>query len=597
MVDVTKESKEVQQTTESSEAPYQFKSNKLDIYLSGLNLPRNSFCQLFQRTDFTRQNWVMFAATEVIQNNKDPVFTHPITLQYFFSVKQEILVEIRDAGTNKVEGTVGFTFGSLLNSPKQSLHLAMQKNYPSYDTEGSFIVIKTDNTTDCLDEIHLQFAASFIKSYVFTPKTLFTLWKMDPIVDKFVPIFRSEIFLGNVPNWPTIRIKIMNLCGKNFDRMLRIVVHKVAKYQQEKIMGHADFTLNDIFANSTKYDLIKISKKNDDKILKKNIGRVFVQQNEIVNVSQFVDFLIEGVDISSVIAIDFSNRGEMYNDPSSLHHYQQNQPSQYEKVAQTILEILMPYSHSKAVSCFGFGATTIDIVNDYMSGPNTECFSLSDTMESNLYSDVQTLSSEYKHIMNSLVSSKLRFVTPVLRQIIDVLKRDLFFTSNMRYYNLIFLLEREIDDLQEFIDFLVPLSNHLPLTIFLVGMGTGPYHTLSEFRISNIKRSTYYDSRGHPLDPYVINFITMEEVNGNHSILVKELLKIIPERVQMTFSRKNASPQNGGSPSGSGEEISSTTLQNDGGLIKVKPASIQPNSGDKATKQRAQTFWKSNRAK
>src|SRR5690348_3033189 len=92
------------------QTPNALKSSKVDIWVSGVNFPKDSCVNLYQRTAFTRKNWMMFASTEPSLNAKDPKYTHKIFFQYSFSVKQEIRAEILDLSEGTVAGSVEFNF-------------------------------------------------------------------------------------------------------------------------------------------------------------------------------------------------------------------------------------------------------------------------------------------------------------------------------------------------------------------------------------------------------------------------------------------------------------------------------------------------------
>ena len=488
----------------------------------------------------------MFASTESITNFKDPKFTHRTYLQYFFSVKQEIRIEVVDISTNSVAGRVEFIFADMMKSPSQSLTMRINKTYPAYSNEESFITLRIDHFTECLDEVRLQFAANFFKSYVFTPKTFFTLWKTDPKTKKYELLLKSEPFVGNVPIWPIIRVKVMELCEKDFTRPLRLVVHKIPKLHQEKIMGHIDFTLDDIFDPTAKsVDLVKFKQKPGGPLTKKSIGKVFIQKKQLIRIPQFVDYVFAGLDLFSVVGIDFSNKKKSYSSPDSAHYCTEDGETQYEKAFKLLTEILAPYSATKSVDAYGFGANKLDLMNDCVVDQSSEIFPLSNNAENCSYSEPSTMSNDYKSIMKALEPTEVKSITSILKSIIAQISKDANFNSKARYYIINLLIEDDIPNFQELVDYLTPISNQIPLTLILIGVGKATYTMLNTFHILSGKWIQYTDSKGHVLEQHTAVFLSLQDARDSAVALVKEVLKVVPDRVYASMQKRNICPEKG----------------------------------------------------
>ena len=515
--------------------------SQLDLFIAGVNFPSSSCVNLYQRTTITRNNWVMFASTETISGSRDPKYTRKMFVQYSFSIKQEILAEIIDADTKSLAGSVEFNITTLLTAPNQTLKLCVRKTYPAYSNDDSFLRLRIDNFTDSLDEIRLQFAASFLKSYLLTPKTYFSVWQMDPKEKKFMPVLKGEVYVGDVPVWEMIRPKAIDLCGKDFSRLLRVVVHKIPKIHQEKIMGHVDFTLNDIFYGKlSSKDIIKFSQKPGEPLQKTKIGTLFLRYKHASRVPQFLDYVFGGLDLYSVIAIDFSNRGNSYVKPESTHYNFDGKGSLYEKITKLLAEVLMPYNTNKKVVCNGFGANKFDLMNDCVIEKDTVCFPLSDNPDNSSYSDINTLSRDYQKIITSLEPCQVKAYTPVVKEIIESLRKDGHFASTSRFYSIILLVEEDIQDLREMIDFLGSIRTQISVALLFVGVGGGgSYKNLKAFGMYSGKLSRPTTSRGEILDLHSIVFLSLEEVKGSPLEVTKELLKVLPGIINSSMVKRN----------------------------------------------------------
>ena len=530
----------------SLKVSYAVRSHKLDIWIKGLNFPVNSCVNLYQRTGFTHQNWVMFASTEVVSGTREPVFKSRLLIQYFFSVKQEICAEVIDMSTNQIAGKAEFTIGNLVTTPNQALSIPICKDPTVFGdpNEKSYLVIKAEVFTDSLDELLLQLSGSFYKSYVFTPKTFLSLWKLDSQAKKFVQVARGGLSLDEAPHWEPLQVRITELCEKDYNRKIRLVVHKIPKLHQEKIAGHVDFTLDDlIHGNLKQAEILKFPEKlNGNSEIKKSAGTVVFEKKEIIKVPQFLDYVFGGLEICSSIGIDFSNRGGPFSNPSSLHYFNEGLESLYEQLAKLFAEVLAPYSPRKDVVAYGFGATILDSAENLLANDHDFCFSLNGKPGLSSFSELKLLSENYRKSTKLIEPNQLRFITPVLETLRAHLSKDLYFNSKKRYYNIILLLEEEIDDIQEVIDFMGVLSQQIAVTLLLVGMGKGPYPNLEGFNINSGQAGTFYDSKGDALPPNTIAFLSLQDVKMNTFGLVKEMLKFIPDRIYTAMIKENLLP-------------------------------------------------------
>lgn len=503
---------------------------RLDLTLSGNNFPSGCFARIFQRTIFTRQNWILFAATEAVENNPNPLFTAEIHLEYLFSVQQEIRVEIVATTNYDLAGAVEFKFANLLNAANQTLALAFRRGNEPNDPEST-VIIKVDNTSECMDEVRLEFGANFFKSFVFKPRTYFTLWRLEED-GKFASVFQSDQVDSSIPIWPAVQLKVNELCKKDFSKVLRVLVHYVPKMGQTKIMGHADFTLQDVFKDMVKtFNIVKFSRKAEKNFMKKQVGKLFVQHKEMIRDPQFIDYLFEGLDISSALAIDFSglNLEDTVADPAT---------KLIEQAFSPIVDILTPYNLSKTVSCFGFGArnTTTEV-----SKVQSECFLLGSCSD---LTNSEEVKQAYRETLqkDSLKLNAGQDITTVIKSILSVFQRDLFFSSNLRYYVIVLILEQANGETQQLVDYVTSISQSMPISIFLVGVGKGPFTSLECFDIFE-RKGFQKDSQGNILNQTTINFVRCQNIESDEGIiLAKELLKVIPSRVTSFMKRSKERP-------------------------------------------------------
>lgn len=506
---------------------------KVDVWLSGLNFPSNSCINLYQKTGFTRENWVMLACTEIVADSKEPIFPTHIPIQFYFSIRQEIRAELIDTANNITVGKAEFLLSNVITAPNRTLSVIIRKAYPYFSSQDSILIIRADRLSDCLDEVKLQFAGSFYKKYLLTPKTFISLWKYDAKEDKFIPVARGEIVKGSTPAWPELQVKLMDLCEKDFSKPLRLLVHKIPKIHKEKLMGYLDFTLDEIFSGKTNSaEFYKSIEAKGSKIQsKKVVGKIYFQGKEIVKVPQFLDFVFNGLEIYSVIGIDFSKKEK------SKDFLLERRESKSEQLSRHLFSLLAPYNMKKKVFCYGFGAR-IATETESKQEWKTECFPLSKNLRKQYYREVSSLQRDYRNILQMATPAESKELTPTLLAMLSLLSKDPLFTSKKRYYCMLMLVEKDIRDIQQIIDFMVLLSKKLAVTLLIVGVGDGTYTNLSEFSVFSRKQSPFYASKGELLEENAIIFMSLQNCKDNPLALLKELLKSIPNRIFLSKQLK-----------------------------------------------------------
>lgn len=528
---MSKISKLAEDTSQPSE------NYRLTLQISGANFRLGTFARIFHRTNFTRKNWILLAATEAIEGNPNPQFKSEVLLNYVFSEQQELRVEIM--GTDyEFFGYVESRVANLLNAPNQALALPLRRGTSETKTD-SFVFIKCDNFLENSDEIRLTFGANFLKSFVFKPKTYISLWKLDDDEQKYVSLRQSVPFEGSVPIWEAVQVRIKEVYKKEAVVPLRVLVHSVPKIGQETIMGHAQLTYQEIMRDDIKtYPIVKSSGNEGKNHDAKQIGTLFLQQREIVRHNQFVDYVFEGLDILSALAVDFSQVD--FSDPSGQGGRGDGYTRLVEQSFSCMVDVLAPYNLSKTVSCFGFGAKDL---TDEKSKTGAECFLLKGNFEHNNFTGSEELKQAYRETLlkQHYKTEPGQTITSVIKAIINIFRKDLFMLSNLRYYTITLIIEEVNGDIQELVNYVVPLSHSMAITIFIVGVGNASFKALECFNIYS-KREFLKDSKGDILNISTINFVKFETLENNGAVLAKELLKVIPSRVVGYMKRGKERP-------------------------------------------------------
>ena len=119
----------------------------------------------------------------------------------------------------------------------------------------------------------------------------------------------------------------------------------------------------------------------------------------MVQVPSFLDYLRGGLDLSMLVAIDFTGSNGVPRFPTSLHYMDPHAPNQYQLAIASIAQILMSYDSNKRIPAFGFGANT-KFGGQQM--PVSHCFPLSGDPQRVEACGVEQLLEMYKKALTNL---------------------------------------------------------------------------------------------------------------------------------------------------------------------------------------------------
>jgi len=152
----------------------------------------------------------------------------------------------------------------------------------------------------------------------------------------------------------------------------------------------------------------------------------------------FVDYLSDGMQINLVIGIDFTASNGSPTELNSLHYCTSAEPNFYERAIVSCGDILNYYDYDKMYPVFGFGAQ--------MMGSNVvnHCFNLNFQQIPNI-SGIDNVISTYKQNLFQINFSGPTYFTPLLRNVMDVVRYNITNAPNdMTYYILLILTDGQV---------------------------------------------------------------------------------------------------------------------------------------------------------
>lgn len=306
--------------------------------------------------------------TETITDNLNPIFVRSIMVEYRFEEVQELKVEVYHVDNFDPKVSVKQT---LIGYADFKLHqVTMNK--------GQELVLPlTNGTAEYLGEVSIRCSEQcegktmlhkfFIEGHDFKPKHIF--YKLCRIFDggDDHPVFESETATKdkNDRKHRFLETKIMsNVLLQNnesrkaiieFFRWLYLYIIYRSEDGKHTSLGRKDFYISE-FLQGTQIIF--------------PTGTVHIKGNGQEEVHPFLDFIYSGLDITLLVAIDFTQSNEMPNEPSSLHYFDEKS-NQYLQAISQVVKILENYSSDKSYPVLGFGARMPWVLNE-----TSHCFAL-----------------------------------------------------------------------------------------------------------------------------------------------------------------------------------------------------------------------------
>ena len=181
-----------------------------------------------------------------------------------------------------------------------------------------------------------------------------------------------------------------------------------------------------------------------------------------------------GIDSGNlIIGIDFTSSNDWCGRKSfkglSLHRVNERVINPYQE-ALLVIEKTLPDNSSKSLSCYGFGcATTRDQSVFNFATDDNPCRSIKDIMRS------------YRQITKHVILSGPTSFAPIIRRAVEIVH------ANKAFCVLFIIADGQVTNENETVEAIVEASKY-PLSIIVIGVGDGPWDSMSKFTLTLPKR-------------------------------------------------------------------------------------------------------------
>ena len=350
--------------------------------------------------------------------------------------------------------------------------------------------------------------------------------------EKKRPIYRSQIFHGDVIKTKLIKIESDYLCNDLRDK---IAINVFSASQLKNPIAKGSFCLQQLLSNSSNNNTTQIELFNIYNQM--IVGKCMINHYHKKKISFAEKLSKNKMQINLEIAIDYTQSNGWPNDPKSNHYLNPHGLNDYEIAMKNCGEILAPYDADQLFPVYGFGGIP-NILNGKPNNQVSHCFNINFEKNAEIYG-IDNILAVYRHSLKGVqLAGNTRF-SFVLKKVINNINYDLKNRKKENhYYILLILTDGVVNDVQETKDLIVEAS-YLPLSIVIVGIGKEDFAFMETL---DGDENPLENSRGEIRKRDIVQFIEFNNFKKHGSFVggsdfVEEVLKEIPRQIDEYYEK------------------------------------------------------------
>lgn len=369
----------------------------------------------------------------------------------------------------------------------------------------------------------------------------FKIEKLNPNDKSWTTIWKSEVIKDNTsPTWSQARLPLQLLCNEDpsnpskYDHdpqeknAIKISIWVWNKFTSDELVGFVETSVDNLVKQSTRgipvFDVLLERKRLLGGVKLKKAGSLKVLKGKVLNVPSVLQYIAGGCTLNLMIAIDCTLLNGDWRDDQSLHFHSEAFLNDYQAAIHRLGVIFDAYECRHKYQMWGYGAS--------IEGVDQPFFSITDDVENaddlikaydkNFAPDNSTLElgnvAELKHVVQAGMFRAQRLNSG----------------SKQCYSTLVILSTGAITDLQESIDAVCAAAEDAPLSIVVIGIGDGDFSGVQRLVADETGKLSH--SNGVPIARDIVQFVAMDDYNGNARTCVAEALREIPEQFVQHFT-------------------------------------------------------------
>jgi hypothetical protein len=294
----------------------------------------------------------------------------------------------------------------------------------------------------------------------------------------YLPCWKNSKIDNNLnPVWPPARIPLQVLCNGDIDRPLRIDVWDWESSGRNQYMGVVSTSVRQLLdSRGAAMNVIEPEKQKKSKSYV-NSGTLTASNAMIEINPTLAEFIAGGLEISLVVAIDFTGSNGDPRSPQSLHYVDHSgvgRMNEYQQAISAVGSVVEQYDTDKMFPVFGFGAR-VRLPNGQFTAVQ-HCFPVyGGAVE---VKGVDGILRAYTDGLQNVALSGPTLFSPLIQSATAIAVNSQCTQHRQKYTVLLILTDGVINDTEATIASIVQASNQ-PLSIIIVGVGNEDFTTMN----------------------------------------------------------------------------------------------------------------------
>ena len=526
--------------------------------------------------------WKMWGKTETIKDNLNPNFSRSFIIDYIFECQQVFklhVVDIDDFNNDSKFDTLGeaqFEQGEQMGSKNNMLILDLldpkQKN--SKKSMGK-IIIRSETVAKLNDYITMSFGCKNLqfnnlccgpgKPFMTISKARMNSTQIRQMKEKkislrpqigvqysknilnnsivpannemlindlnveWLKVYQTEVYhqASTDPRFKKFLITASKLCTGSYDTPLKFEFWQHSSSGTHVYKGETILTVNEIRKNTElgfSFEMWNKFKKN------KGAGQFSIDLFKTEPNYTFPEFLKGGINISTIVCIDFTQSNLPPNDSNSLHFMRPGQMNEYQQAIIGITQIQLNYDKSKRIKTFGFGGAP-KFPRPQIDTNNKCChfFPCSGDPSKTEGDGINGVFKQYNFALQHTRQSGPTLFNPLLTEI-GKFTEEKQRNDPDNYIIQLILTDGIIHDMADTIDTIVELSV-LPLSVIIIGVGKDNFDKMVDLDSDDaLLRGTYGTAKRD-----IVQFVPYRDFKNDPTRLAQEVLAEVPEQITSYF--------------------------------------------------------------
>ncbi len=181
---------------------------------------------------------------------------------------------------------------------------------------------------------------------------------------------------------------------------------------------------------------------------------------------KFLDYILEGMNVSFDVAVDYTSSNLDPKDPESLHTLNLEN-NKYCKAINSCGGILQNYDRYQVFKTYGFGGVPTN------GKEVSHCFNLNGKKDAGI-KGLENVIETYKDNLKTIELVGPTYLHMIIKNIIEVINKAKVKEKEPIYHVFLILTDGALEDMDETLDILIDACK-LPLSLIIVGIGNGDF--------------------------------------------------------------------------------------------------------------------------